>query len=252
MLVKFDHAYPYGVDHENFVQLGKQLAKLKRTDVIAVNLEVKDYGEFDSLEIAKRYKVDKEQFPALRLFINPPNCQVSEFPTLKPLNYDEPVSEISKIKLDPVAMRLFFWRKTGIRTTLPNCTEDLDHLAAEFLDYLPADQHEKAQKIITKVEKMSQKSSELKRNSAKVYLKFMKKGIERGSLFYESEQTRIGNLLTNPKEKITEAKKKEMQVHFNVLQSFRLDHYPKEVKEAQVKPNMDSKVANEQTVRSEL
>ena len=142
-------------------------------------------------------------------------------------------------------IRLLFWNQTGIRTTLPNCTEDLDKLAWEFFGHLYSfslsspdgdggtlsENHakHKAQKIADKVEKMSEKSSEMKRKSAKIYHQYMKKGLERGPQFYESEQTRIQNLLTNPKEseRITETKKRQIQAHFNVLQSFRLDHYPR-------------------------
>lgn len=216
------------------------MAKLKRTDVIAVNLEVKEYGEQDSLVLAKRYSIPKEDFPALRLFINPPNLKVTDFSSLKPIVYDEERNlTTNKIQLDPVAMRLFFWRKTGIHVTLPNCTADLDQLAATFLQHLSlvessTEHKEAAQKIINQVESMSKKSSTEKRKSAAVYLKYMQKAFERGRLFYESEEKRILNLLIDVKENITAAKRKVLQAHFNVLQSFRVDQYPKEVPDEQL------------------
>lgn len=243
-LVKFDHPYPYGVDHENFVRLGKQLAKLKRTDVIAVNLEVKDYGEQDSLVLTKRYSVPKEDFPALRLFVTPPNCKVANFTSLKPVVYDEERNlTTNKIHLDPVSMRLFFWRETGIHVTLPNCTADLDQLAASFLQHisrksaeqpLEGEDLQKAQKIISQVESMSKKSSTEKRKAAAMYLKYMQKGLERGLLFFESEEKRILNLLIDVKENITAAKRKVLQAHFNVLQSFRVNQYPEETPDEQL------------------
>lgn len=218
------------------------MAKLKRTDVIAVNLEVKEYSEQDSLVLAKRYSVPKEDFPALRLFINPPNIKVAQFSSqIKPIVYSEERNlTTNKVHLDPVAMRLFLWRETGIHVTLPNCTADLDKLAATFLTHLPlvdeasTEHREAVEKIISQVESMSKKSSIEKRKSAAVYLKYMQKGLERGPLFYVSEEKRILNLLVDVKESITATKRKVLQAHFNVLQSFRVDQYPEEVPDEQI------------------
>lgn len=52
-MVKFDVAFPYGDKHEAFAAVAKDMVNLD--DALAAEVPVKDYGEKDNEELAKRY-----------------------------------------------------------------------------------------------------------------------------------------------------------------------------------------------------
>ena len=61
-LVKFDVAYPYGDDHEEFAKVAKDAATVDRLFIGEVG--IKDYGEKDNEDLAARFEVKKEDYPA--------------------------------------------------------------------------------------------------------------------------------------------------------------------------------------------
>ena len=67
-VVKFDVAYPYGEKHDQFGKLSESLAS--NPDILVADVGVKDYGDKENVDLAQRYKVAKEDYPVLFLFIS--------------------------------------------------------------------------------------------------------------------------------------------------------------------------------------
>lgn len=51
-LVKFDIAFPYGAKHETFLQVAE--SSIHRPDFLVAEVGVKDYGDRDNEDLAKR------------------------------------------------------------------------------------------------------------------------------------------------------------------------------------------------------
>lgn len=67
-IVKFDIAYPYGDKHEAYSQFAGDVAE-RVPDLLVAVVGVKDYGEKDNANLAKRFSV-REIYPDIKLFIN--------------------------------------------------------------------------------------------------------------------------------------------------------------------------------------
>merc|ERR1719336_57271 len=66
-LVKFDVAYPYGDQHDEFAKVAKDAADV--ADLFVGEVGVKDYAEKDNQELADRFEVGKDDYPAVFLFV---------------------------------------------------------------------------------------------------------------------------------------------------------------------------------------
>ncbi|XP_026333776.1 protein windbeutel [Hyposmocoma kahamanoa] len=199
-LVKFDVAYPYGEKHEAFTTFAKEAKDVD--DLLVADVGVKDYGEKDNEGLAKKYGAHKDNFPAVRLFI-------SGKAEPKMISFDESKGFTAD------ALRKFVIENTGVYISLPGCVKELDKLAGKFMK---ASKEEK-KNVVKEVEKI-QKGLESKNEfSGKVYKTIMDKIIETGDDFINTEQQRLKKLLDG---KISEEKKKQLQIRSNILQSF---HY---------------------------
>ena len=234
------------MDHEAFVSLGKQLSS--NNEIITVNLQI-DPERKDNL--AKRYSVPVEDFPALRLFINHDyrNITEQEFRKLKPVTYptERDYNLNSMIVLNPITMRLFLWTQANIRTPLPNCTTQLDDLAEEFVYLLEqGDKEAELKEIQERVDEIYTKSKGKLKYSSSIYGKFMKKASEDGLPYFDYEHRRIKKLLQD-NYGVKPEQKRKLSARFNILQSFRLRHY-----ESMLKENENARVRNLNPPRIEL
>ena len=66
-LVKFDVAFPYGDKQDTFAKVAESVADVP--DLLAAEVGVKDYGDKDNEGLAKRFKVVKEDYPVVILFV---------------------------------------------------------------------------------------------------------------------------------------------------------------------------------------
>lgn len=132
-LVKFDVAFPYGDKHEAFVALAKDAKDVD--DLLIAEVGVKDYGEKDNEQLAKKYGATKENFPIVKLFIKGKSEPIT-FDDSKGFNSDE--------------LRLFIRENTGIYLSLPGCVKELDNLAIEFMKEKKDDRN----KVVKKLEKL--------------------------------------------------------------------------------------------------
>ena len=66
-LVKFDVAYPYGDKHDEFCKASTALAS--NADVLVADVGIKDYGEGENTDLARRFTVTQADYPTVLLFL---------------------------------------------------------------------------------------------------------------------------------------------------------------------------------------
>ena len=197
-LVKFDVAYPYGDDHEEFAKVAKDAAGVDRLFIGEVG--IKDYGEKDNEDLAARFEVKKEDYPAAILFIR------GKEGTMEHIKF--------KGKFTAEELKGFVRKNSGIYMPLVGCSEELDKLADELLAAKKSDMGE----VIKKAEAVwDQAKGEKAQKRAEIYVKIMRKIEEVGEGFIAKEEARVKKILTG---KVNKEKKEEMEERINILKSF--------------------------------
>ncbi len=197
-LIKFDTAYPYGDKHDEFAKVAVDAADQKRLFVGEVG--VKDYGEKDNEELAKRFNVEKDDFPAVFVFT-------------EDQHYRFKAKEFTAENI-----KAFLRAKTGLYLPLAGCIEALDKLVLEELEKDEAD----FKGLLTKVEAFETEE----KKKADVYVKVLKKVVADGEDFITKELTRTKKLLDEAK--VTEDKKKQLKEKSNVLKTFQRSNKAKD------------------------
>lgn len=178
-------------------------------DLLVAEIGVKDYGEKENEDLAQKYGVKKEDFPAVKLFLNG-NLE-------KPIVFDDKDFKVDNLKR-------FITQKTNVKFLLDDCLAEFDDIAIKFAEKSTTkDQQKKLLEEAKKKEAALTKEADKK--SAKVYVKLMEKAVERGNIFFESENERVKNILSG---KIADAKKSELQGRLNILNSFLLANLKKD------------------------
>jgi len=67
-LIKFDVAFPYGDKQDHFAKVAESVADVP--DLLAGEVGIKDYGDKDNEDLAKRFRVVKDDYPMVILFVN--------------------------------------------------------------------------------------------------------------------------------------------------------------------------------------
>ncbi|CAG0923851.1 unnamed protein product [Notodromas monacha] len=197
VFVKFDVAYPYGEKHENFAKLADAAKDID--DVLIAEVPVKDYGEKENEDFAKKFGVDTKNFPQARLFLNAD----LEHPIKFEGNFEE------------ADLRQFLKSEGRVWIGLPDCVEAFDALALEFTR--TTDEVSRQRVLARAAEAMAKEDRESAKKSAETYIKVMQKMMSVGDDFVGSEEKRIKKLLAG---KITDEKKKELKKRMNILLSF--------------------------------
>lgn len=197
-VVKFDVAFPYGEKHEQYAKVAA--ATKDAHDLLVAEVRVQDYGNKDNADLAARYEIKNEAFPAVLLFLQ---------------GKSEPIPFVAEKPSDFTAdnIKRFIKSKSGVYLGLPGCVEQLDRLAEEFRSSGPKEKQE----ILNKARVFEETLPEPQRAAAKVYVKTMERIIDRGDVFVQTEQTRIEGLL---KGKLSTDKKRTMEEKRNILHSF--------------------------------
>jgi endoplasmic reticulum protein 29 len=197
-LVKFDVAYPYGDDHDEFAKVAKDAAAIEKLFIGEVG--IKDYGEKDNEDLAKRFDVKKEDYPAAILFTGREGGGI------------EHVRFTGKFKAEN--LKAFVRKHSGISMPLVGCSEELDRLA----DELVAVQGTERGEVVRRAEAVWDRAQGGKaQKQAEVYVKIMRKGEELGIDFVKKEEVRVKKLLSG---KVNKEKKEELEERINILKSF--------------------------------
>jgi len=201
-LVKFDVAYPYGEEHDEFAKVAKDAAEVGSLFIGEVG--VKDYAEKDNQELADQFSITKDDFPAAILFRPGPAGQLEQFRFPGKLKADE--------------LKSFVKEKVGIHLPMPGCLEEFDELALQLV----VASKEEQQKLITQAETLASKvEGEKQKRRAAVYVRVMKRVAAEGESWADKEGERVSGILAASTSKITPDKKEEMQERLNILRSFR-------------------------------
>lgn len=198
-LVKFDSAYPYGPKQDEFEKVCETSSNIN--DLLVVEIAVKDYGENENSDLAKKYGVKKEGFPNVKLFVQGQT---------NPFNFEE--------EFTAEHLKNFVRSKSGVYIGCTGCIQTFDKLVFNFIKEKSAD---RKQDLLLEAEDLWDKAKgNQDQKSAEVYVKIMRKIIEKGDDFLNTESVRVENLL---KGKISKDKKDELQHRLNILQAFKTD-----------------------------
>jgi len=199
-LIKFDVAYPYGDDHDQFAIVSKEAKYVN--DLFIGEVGIKDYAEKDNEDLAKRFDVSKDQLPAVILFTNNAEGKTEHFKYSGPFKAEN--------------LKNFVRLKSGIYMPREGCLEQFDILAERLVNY-----EEKVDKedIIKKAEEQLSLLDEgsKPRLRADIYVKVMKKVLNTGIEFIKKEEKRLKKLEGG---KMTKEKKEEIKERQNILKSF--------------------------------
>lgn len=199
-LVKFDVAYPYGPKHDAFNSMAASARN--SPDVLIAEVGVKDYGEKENSDLAERFKIDKEKFPVVKLFVKGKD----------PVDFQETSDE--GFTSDNLIQ--FIRTNSGKYVGLPGCLEAFDKLASRF--NAASDENTRkellreAQGLVGRIEKIEE------RKTGEVYVKMMQRMLDKGSGFVDDEMKRLNKLLAG---KLSTEKKTDMGYRINILRAFR-------------------------------
>ncbi|XP_033341765.2 endoplasmic reticulum protein 29-like protein wbl [Megalopta genalis] len=197
-IVKFDVAFPYGEKHEEYGQIAA--ATKDANDLLVAEVRVKDYGNKDNSDLAARYKIKPQEFPAVLLFLQ---------------GKTEPIPFVTdkETEFNADNIKRFIKTKSTVYLGLPGCVEQLDRLAEEF----KSGGEKERKEILNKAKVFEETLPDTQRIAAKVYVKTMERILEKGDVFVQTEQTRIEGIL---KGKLSNEKKRTMEERRNILHSF--------------------------------
>merc|ERR1712179_12571 len=198
-LVKFDVAYPYGDDHDEFAKISKDAESVDGLFIGEVG--IKDYGEKDNEDLAERFNVKKEDYPVAILFTKGEDGEV------KHVKYTG--------KFEVANLKAFVRKHSGIYMTLVGCIEAFDKLADKLLTATSTDEKQE----VLKLAEISWDEAEGPKNQkrAEIYVKIMRKIVEVGESFIQPEEARVKKLMAG---KVSKAKKEELEERLNILHSF--------------------------------
>ena len=109
--------------------------------------------------------------------------------------------------------RLYFYQ--GLWIGRPGCLENFDKLVQEFYE-----DKDKREAVLKKAEVESENlTSEETKASASMYVKTMRKIIEKGNDFISSEVKRVEKLRSG---KVSDKKKEQLSDRLNVLSTFKM------------------------------
>jgi len=206
-LVKFDVAYPYGDQHDEFAKVSKDAAEAG--DLFIGEVGIKDYAEKDNQELAERFEVTKDDYPAAILFVKNNEGKVENFRFVGDFKAEN--------------LKKFVRQKSGIYLPLPGCIEEFDLL----VDKLLKSPKDKQKKVLREAEDLWDKVHGPKMHKrADIYVKIMRKIVDTDISFVKKEGERLKKLTGG---KITPEKKEEMEERLNILKSFSIEEAKEEL-----------------------
>lgn len=199
-IVKFDVAYPYGPKHDAFNKMAESAKSAP--DVLVAEVGIKDYGDKENSDLADRFKIDKEQYPVVKLFVQ----------GKEPIDFKETTDE--GFTSDNLIQ--FIRANSGKYIGLPGCLEAFDKIAIKFNAASEESERKEllreAQGLVGRIEKIED------RKTGEVYVKMMQRMLDKGAGFVDDEMKRLNKLMTG---KLSNEKKTDMGHRINILRAFR-------------------------------
>jgi len=183
VLVRFDKKW-------SLEKLHKEIAERidASSPLLIAEVEVAEYGEKENSDLAKRFKVNKEDYPAFLLFKDKPS-QPLRFPLGKPGSADA----------------VLRWVRSAGQVWVPlaGLLDPYEALVSRFMASSPSEQGEmlkEAEGLVQQVEAAGGKNEtlrQLKRELAEYYTKVMDRISKEGPAFAEKELARVEKLSTD-------------------------------------------------------
>lgn len=152
-----------------------------------------------------RYGLTKKDFPVVKLFV-----------AGQPQPYTFTDEDFNLDKLQKFVNK---HSKTIVYIGLPGTLENFDQLAVEFAKENSVDRRKN---ILLRAEKLwDSTEGKQKQRSAEMYVKSMRRALDKGDEFFHAETVRINNVL---KGSMTNEKKADLGVRLNILESFKVRH----------------------------
>lgn len=205
-LIKFDIAFPYGEKHEAFAAFSKA-AHAVTDDLLIGTVGIKDYGENENKALGERYQVDDKKYPGIFLFRNGVDDYL-QYPTHLEVTLD--------------SLKTFVSTNTELFIGKEGCLKAYNDLAKEFVNLSEEEQKTRLQEAQQLKEQLVK---EQERVHAQFYITFMEKLMKAGYSFVEEETKRLQRLKAG---KVSAAKKQELGIKLNILESFRVNVLRKE------------------------
>ena len=198
-LIKFDVAYPYGDEHDEFAKIAREA--VESPDLFVGEVGIKDYADRENEALKLRFKINKDDYPVAMLFVHNREENI-----LEQYTYDG--------KFTAQDLKKFVRKNSGIYLPLPGCIEEFDKL----VDKLLVVSKEERAGVLKEAEDLWDKThgpSMSKR--ADIYIKIMRKIVDSDTGFVNKEVERVTKLL---KGKVSADKKVELEEKMNILKSF--------------------------------
>ncbi|XP_075167384.1 endoplasmic reticulum protein 29-like protein wbl [Haematobia irritans] len=205
-LVKFDIAFPYGEKHEAYSAFS-QAAHAVTDDLLIAAVGIKDYGDNENKELGESYNIDDKNFPGILLFRHGVEDYI-RFPSHLDITVDN--------------LKSFVTTNTNLFIGKEGCLKDYNDLAKNFVNLDEKEQQQRLSKA-DEMKKSLKKDSD--KTSAQFYKMFMQKLMEKGYGYVEEETKRLLRLKAG---KVSAAKKHELAIKLNILESFRVNILTKE------------------------
>ncbi|CEL91990.1 unnamed protein product [Vitrella brassicaformis CCMP3155] len=198
VLVKFDKAYAYGDTEDAFKSLCEKVSK--HSSFFVAEVPIAEYGDKENDDLRERYSLKKDDYPVYKLVTTGPN-------------FDEKAVNYTGDKTARDLVR--FLRTNGIRITGVGGLKEYDELAEKFITKT-SEADRKAVLDAAQTKAGGEEDTDVK-NKAEMYVKTMKKIVEKGLDYVNTETERVAKVLGG---KMSDDKKKQMEVKLDVLSSF--------------------------------
>jgi len=198
-LVKFDVAYPYGEDHDEFAKIAKEASDIP--DLFVGEVGIKDYSDRDNEGLGKRFNINKADYPVAILFVRNTEGIIQSH------KFDS--------KFTAENLKKFIRKNSGIYLSLPGCIEAFDVLVDKLL---AAGSQEDREAVLKEAEALWDKTHGPRMSKrADIYVKIMRKVVDKSPEFIVTEINRVNKLING---KISAEKKEELNEKLNILKSF--------------------------------
>lgn len=212
VFARFDVVYPTGDQQDEFKKFALSVNTTK--ELLVAEIGVADYGEKDNLDLAERFGVKPEDFPVYVIF--------------KQSDIENPVRYSGHYRADE--LRKWTTTETGLWLGLSHTLQTYDRMA---FDFMQSSEEFERNLILKQAEADQEDLSETDKKSASFYIKYMKKIMEKGADFIDSEITRVEKLRDEAKTSLK--KKVQLNVQSNILNSFKREPF----KEGAVKDKIE-------------
>lgn len=197
-LVKFDKNYADGASEDEFKEFAKRVGEMGKqsADLLVAEVGKTDYMQKKNFDLHERFGVQSDDLPVFKLF---------KKGSLEPVSFKDTV--------DAQNLSRFVLSEAGVWIGTVGCLEKFDKLMTNFME-----QKDKRETILSEATSLQKGMDKNYFDSAKTYIRIMKKIMRDGDSFIKTEIKRVEKLKEG---KLSDAKKELFQRRLNILGSFK-------------------------------